>query len=703
VSPAPPIRRADYGRYRERQAVRSRARSAAGREIGRPPACADRGRRSRCAKDLRRFCETYLGLRFALAFSPDHLRCLAKLERATLEGGQFAFAMPRGSGKTSLVVAAALWAVLYGHRSFVVLVGATDPAAVELLEAIKTEVEVNPIVGNDFPGACFPVRALEGVHNRAAGQTCRGVRTRIEWTSDTLVFPTVKGSKAAGAVVKALGITGRVRGLTHTSAAGKSLRPDLVILDDPQTDESAASPTQTAKREALITTAVLGLAGPKRKIAAVMPCTCIAPGDLAERALDHAKHPEWTGERTRLLYHLPTDTALWERYAELRRDALANGRGLGPATAFYRANRAAMDEGAAVAWPERYHDGEASAIQHAMNLKLADERAFRAEYQNDPDPGSFAGAREYSAEALAGRLSGLERGLLPREASLLTAGLDVGSTLLWWLIAAWNERGGGCVVDYGCWPAQHREVFTAEDARPSLAERFPGHTEAQRTYAGLGELAGAILGRDYPKEGEAAGALRVERCLVDSGYQTAAVQQFCRASTFRDVLTPSKGVGRTTTARGVGEWPKKAGERAGYHWKLTAPARGSARTLLFDPDPWKSLLFERLTAPLGPGLALALFGSDPRAHRLAAMHLAAEYSTPATLRGVTFDKWAVRPDRPDNHLLDCLVLAAVAASLAGLVWPAGDTAAAGARPRERRRVDYAQMQREAQRQRLLGG
>jgi len=34
----------------------------------------------------------------------------------------FAFAMPRGSGKTALARCAALWAILYGYRPFVCVI-----------------------------------------------------------------------------------------------------------------------------------------------------------------------------------------------------------------------------------------------------------------------------------------------------------------------------------------------------------------------------------------------------------------------------------------------------------------------------------------------------------------------------------------------------------------------------------------------------
>ena len=85
-----------------------------------------------------------------------------------------------------------------------------------------------------------------------------------------------------------------------------------------------------------------------------------------------------------MVYRFPTNEKLWARYAEIRAESLRAERGLAEATEFYRQNREAMDEGAVVAWPERYNHDELSAIQHAMNLKLQDEAAFLAEYQNEP-------------------------------------------------------------------------------------------------------------------------------------------------------------------------------------------------------------------------------------------------------------------------------------------------------------------------------
>ena len=231
----------EYDRSKSRKGLRERRLAAVGRDIGPLPAVVDPERKAACARSLRKFCESYCRRTFALEWSPDHLKVIAKLERCILEGGQFAIAMPRGSGKTSLCEAAALWALLYGHRKFVFLLGSADDQAHMMLDSITTEIEVNDDLFGDFPEVCHPIRELDGITNRCAGQIYAGERTQITWTQDILVFPTIAGSVASGAVVRVRGIEGGVRGAKFRRPDGQSVRPDLVILDDPQTDESAPS------------------------------------------------------------------------------------------------------------------------------------------------------------------------------------------------------------------------------------------------------------------------------------------------------------------------------------------------------------------------------------------------------------------------------------------------------------------------------
>jgi hypothetical protein len=194
-----------------------------------------------CRLSFRSFCESYFPRTFHLPWSADHLKVISKIETSVLQGGLFAMAMPRGSGKTSLCETACLWALVYGHREFVALIGSDEEHAADMLDSIKSELENNDLLEEDFSNVCGPIRALEGIHQRAAGQLYQGNRTHIGWTSKEIVLPSIDGSPASGGIIKVAGITGRIRGMKHKRADGKTVRPSLVLLDDPQTDESARS------------------------------------------------------------------------------------------------------------------------------------------------------------------------------------------------------------------------------------------------------------------------------------------------------------------------------------------------------------------------------------------------------------------------------------------------------------------------------
>lgn len=358
-----------------------------------------------------------------------------------LHGGLFALAMPRGSGKTCIAKCACLWAVLYGHQEFVCLIGASEVHAVEMLDSIKMELDSNDALEADFPEVVHPIRCLDGIANRCSGQLYKGERTHIGWTANEVVLPTMPGSPASGAIIKVAGITGRIRGMKYKRVDEKTVRPSLVILDDPQTDESARSLSQCATRERILAGAVLGLAGPGKKIFGIMPCTVIQPGDMADTILDREKHPEWNGERTRMVYRFPTTEKLWTKYAEVRAESLRVHGDMREATAFYEANRAALDEGAKITWPERFNHDEASAVQHAMNLKLQDEAAFYAEYQNEPLPEKgIEDEGPLTPDQIAGKLNGMKRGEVPIGANHLTMFIDVQGKLLFWFIAAWEDN-----------------------------------------------------------------------------------------------------------------------------------------------------------------------------------------------------------------------------------------------------------------------
>ena len=109
----------DYAEARRRQAERNRAATKAAQDIYPVPEIEDYDRRKACGESLQLFCQTYFPRAFWRPWSDDHLRVIARIEKAVLEGGLFAFAMPRATGKTTLSRCSALWAILYGYRPFV--------------------------------------------------------------------------------------------------------------------------------------------------------------------------------------------------------------------------------------------------------------------------------------------------------------------------------------------------------------------------------------------------------------------------------------------------------------------------------------------------------------------------------------------------------------------------------------------------------
>lgn len=655
----------DYDEYKASQAEISRQRSEAGRDIGKIPPVADAARKNGCLDNFRLFAETYFPHRFNLAWSDDHLKAIEKLQTCVLDGGLFAFAMPRGTGKTSLTEVAALWAVLYGHRTYVVPIGATQELGNALVESIKTELETNELLAEDFPEVCYPIAKLEGINQRTNGQTCGGERTRMDLSFGIVVFPTVAGSVSSGACIEGKGLTGSLRGMKRTLAGGKSHRPDLVILDDPQTDESAASPTGNRKLERLINGAVLGLAGPRKKIAAVMPCTVIAPDDMVDRILDPERNPQWNGERSKMLISLPTNLEKWDEYAEIRRNSFREHGDNRDGNAFYAANRSAMDNGAKVSWAERYNPDDLSALQFAMNWRIDRPESFASECQNEPlRLGGAYGLKEFDAFSVASRVNGLERRVVPATSTRLTAFVDVGGELLWYAVVAWNEHFGGSVIDYGTYPQQNRSVFAKADARPSLSTLYPNQTSSQRVYSALTAILPDLCGREYP--GQNGGGSRVERCLVDSGWGETVDAVYRAIARHALPVYPSKGIGRSASSVGVARWKARPGERTGFHWRLTLGEGKRGRCVQFDPDAWKSFVHNAMTVPVGGHAGLTLFGAKANQHELIGEHCHAEYAEPATTKGDTYDKWTMRPDCTDNDWFDCLVGCAVAASVAGV-------------------------------------
>ena len=654
-------RRSSYESHKDRAARRQAELSESGRDIGPLPKVLDPARKAAAKLSFRLFCESYMGATFPLEWSEDHLETISAVEASVLRGELLAFAMPRGSGKTSLVEAAALWALLYGHREFVAIIGSDEGAASMMLDSIKIECETNELLLEDFPESIFPIAALERIHQRAKGQLFQGKPTHIQWTADEVQFPTIPGSPASSGIIRVAGITGRIRGMSAKRAAdGRKVRPTLVLIDDPQTDESARSPSQVAAREAVLKGAILGLAGPGVKISGLATVTVIQPDDLADRLLDRERHPSWQGKRMRMVYAWPTNTSLWDEYAELRRRGQREGAGTNAADEFYAANREAMDAGAKVGWPARKEPSELSAIQHAWNLRIdRGEAAFAAEFQNEPLADAAKADGLTPADTLA-RAINVPRWTAPRGIDTVTAFVDVQKELLYWAVVGWGHQFRGHVIAYGTYPDQGRAYFTLRDAKKTLSRAHGANVEAA-IHAGLEALAGELLEREISREDDDA-VLRLNLLCIDANWAQSqgVVRDFARRSKWGPRVLPTHGRFVGASSQNLGDKAPDRGERIGTNWRTSTINR--QRHVLYDTNAWKTFVAARIKLPVGDPQGFTVHAGD---HDMLAEQLASEVPVRVESRQRVVDEWRLIPGR-DNHLWDCVIGAAVAASYAGV-------------------------------------
>jgi phage terminase large subunit-like protein len=141
---------------------------------------------------------------------------------------------PRGSGKSTLLFTILpLWAAAHGHRRFAAAFAHSGGQAEMHLKTFKHELDNNQLLRHDYPTLCTPA-------TRPRGTTVSDNQGMLHC--------------ASGFVFAAKGIDAQALGMKVGSA-----RPDLIILDDVEPDESNYSAYQVNKRLTTITDAVLPL------------------------------------------------------------------------------------------------------------------------------------------------------------------------------------------------------------------------------------------------------------------------------------------------------------------------------------------------------------------------------------------------------------------------------------------------------------
>lgn len=343
-----------------------------------PAARAERRRRVLLDGDFEFFAYTYLSHHIRPPASNFHRHFFGRYPQLLdqPQGAKEWWIAPRGEAKSSLTtkvgpVWCAVRALLQKESiraeigwpaakplpyfiDYITMLGAETKLPTKLLEVVKAELLYNSALQLDFPEACG------GTKNWKIGE-----------------FTT-----RAGVKMEAFGAEQAIRGTFHGAS-----RPKLLLGDDLITDAEAKSPTMRTNRWDWLEKAVDFLGPPDGTVKFIGVGTILNKDDPISRAkgaIGHLVH------HFRAIERLPDNMDLWEKCQEIMLnedkpaevEAAAEGKVLTdkdlPSYLFYVANKAAMDSGAEISWPE------VRSLFWLMRQRAKNARAFGTEMQGDP-------------------------------------------------------------------------------------------------------------------------------------------------------------------------------------------------------------------------------------------------------------------------------------------------------------------------------
>lgn len=264
-------------------------------------------------------------------------------EIARLDGSQQAIAAPRGHAKTTnFTFKDTLHAVLYQYKHYPILLSDSSEQAEGFLDDIKTELEDNPHILEDF-----------GI--------LKGDKV---WRSNVILTKT-------GIKLEAIGSGKKIRGRRH-----RNWRPDLLVLDDIENDENVNTPEQRKKLKSWFDKAVSKAGDTYTDIMYIG--TILHYDSLLSRVL---VNPTYRTKKYRAVLSFATNTALWEEWERIYTNLFDEDHEANAWT-FFQANEKEMLEGTQVLWEEK------NPYYKLMQKRLSEgEASFNSELQNDPiDP-----------------------------------------------------------------------------------------------------------------------------------------------------------------------------------------------------------------------------------------------------------------------------------------------------------------------------
>lgn len=214
------------------------------------------------------------------------------------------------------------------------------------------------------------------------------------------------------------------------------------------------------------------------------------------------------------------------------------------------------------------------------------------------------------------RQSEYEEFIVPDEAQVLTAGVDVQKRKLYYTIRAWG-------TNYTSWNITHGEAISFED---------------------IEEIMNATYKNRYGKE------FQVNLCCMDSGDNTEDVYDFCYLNS--DWVVPIKGSSSEMYSRRY---------KISVIDKINSKANGM-RLILVNTGQYKETISTRLNRPNGHGSFMVYKDCDLDY----AQQITSEHKVKIKKGGREIEVWKTKTAHADNHYLDCEVYACTAADILGI-------------------------------------
>lgn len=299
-----------------------------------------------CRYDFEKFCRTFLGEQFSSTWSTFHYDLVKALEDIIFnhkdEETKNVRAAPRGHAKSTFVsFAFPLWCICYGYKQTIIVISCSADMARLFLTRIREELEFNELIIKVFG-------KLQG---------------SSKWNNSEILTST-------GVYCVGKGAGQQMRGLNFKS------RPDLVIIDDLESEESVATETQRATLDKWFSSAVMKMGSPNCDFFFIG--TVLSYDSLLYKLLTLPTYSMWQRKIYRAVIKF-SESTLWLEWEE-KMTNLSDPDPYNTAKKFYLKHKKEMLKGTKVLWESQREN----MYLHLMETRLQDEEAFNSEFQNDP-------------------------------------------------------------------------------------------------------------------------------------------------------------------------------------------------------------------------------------------------------------------------------------------------------------------------------